>query len=775
MVASHLKSTVRNMARFKGYTLLNIAGLAIGIASCLAVLLWVFDEITYDRFHENGDSIYRCYRKMIREGDAWFSEVTSAPVGPALAERTPGIIEYARVFGSHSRLSYEDKVVQEFGLAVDPDFLTMFSFPLASGDPQSALSAPASIVLTPKTATSLFGDQDPVGKALDNGLVVTGVTHDIPANSSIEFAFLVPIAYAEQTGMVDAGEWWNFCLDTYLLLGKDVDVAEMGRQIKDLFASVEPDSRIELYLQPLPDVHLKDIKGGGRIVYVYVFTFVAMLILTVACINFMNLATARSARRTVEIGIRKAMGASRKHLVFQILSESAIQTVAAVLLAVCLLEAVLPLLGDLLGKQLGLQFSGHIVLTLLGIAVLTTIVAGGYPALALSAFRPATVLKRMTSADGPRAMNRIRKALVVFQFTVSTGLIFAALVIYGQLQHIQSTDLGIDKDNIVCIRVNELGNDYDTFKRELLQYPGVVGVSAAFSPPAWCGWYVNGFDFEGKREDYDVRAGVAWVDHDFIDVFGLEIIEGRSFSARYASDESQAYIINEAAARAMNMESPVGKTLTLNDEPGTIVGVVKDFHFSSLHQSIGPLLIGIEKPFFEFLFVKLSPDDIQGGLGFIERKWNELRPGEAFRYNFFDDLLGREYRADVQVGRLVVGFTLITVLVACLGLFGLAAYSAERRTKEIGVRKVLGSSVAGIVRLLVSDFLVLVILGDIVAAVPAYYFSRQWLANFAYRISIGWEIFALAAGLAIIIALATVSFQAVRAARADPVNALKYE
>ncbi len=775
MLLSYLRSALRNIARHKGYSAINIFGLAIGLASSLAVVLWVVDEIGYDRFHANGEHIYRCNREVIWNNRTSFDGYMSMPVGPTIKERTPDVIECIRTRDTNWKLGYRENSTIEHGLYADSAFLMVFSFPLVRGDSASALSRPNSIILTEETAVKLFGDEDPMGQMLDNGLVVSGVARDVPANSSIEFDFLIPMVHAVQIDQALPDEWFHFGYETYFLIRENADLDRFAAQIKDLFKEQDPETSLQLHLQPFTDVRLVNPGGGGRITYVYVFSVVSVLLLVIACVNFMNLATARASRRMGEIGMRKVVGASRAQLIRQILIESLVQAVAATLLAVCLLEIVLPRLEGLFGKSLDLEFSAGVVLGLIALTASVALLAGAYPAFVLSSFRPAVVLKGKNTTGGHRSMNRLRRALVVFQFMVSSGLIFSALVIYGQLNYIDNKELGVAKDNIITVRTKELATDYETLKSELLQYPGVTGVTAAMEPPAWCGWYVVGYDFEGKVEGEDIRAGFAWVDHDYFDVFGLEMVEGRKFSRQYATDETEAYIINETAAKAMGMESPIGKSIDLEEKPGRIIGVARDFHFSSLHNEILPLILGIDRSNFEFLCIKVAPDDIQGSLGFIEEKWKKFRPGEQFNYRFFDDLLSRRYRAESQTGKIILTFTLVTVLVACLGLFGLAAFSAERRTKEIGIRKVLGSSDAGIIGLLTKEFVLLVVLANVIVAPLAYYSAGRWLESFAYRIELSWDTFALSSALAILIALITVCYQAIRAARSNPVDALKYE
>jgi len=697
----------------------------------------------------------------------------SGPVGPALLERTPEILECSRNMSQYMGLRRGTDFVLAYGQAVDPSFLKIFTFPLISGSINQALSAPNSLVLTQKTAATLFGDQNPIGQTLDNGLVVTAIIEDVPRNSSIDFDFLVTLAFAQSEGWTELDNWYDHGFDTYVLLDDNADPETVGQKIKNTYIDADADRNDLLLLQSLGDIHLKKLGGGGRIVYVYVFSSVALLLLLVACVNFINLSTARASERAREIGLRKTVGASRSQLARQMLTEAALQTLVALSFAICLVELILPSFQDLSGKPLSLEFSTPVVLLLLATTLVTALGAGMYPAMVLSSFRPVAIFRK-SGSGAVQGKNLLRRSLVVVQFAISTGLIFCAIAIHNQLNLINSKDLGISKDNIVVIRAEGLESDYQVIKNELARLPGVLGVAGAFQPPTSCDWYVADFDFEGRRDDQPVRSGVAWVDADYLDVFGLEVIEGRTFSKEFGTDESTAYLVNEAAVRLMEIDEPVGKSLNIGRE-GKIIGVVKDFHFSSLHDEIGPLILGIDKSNFYSLNVKISPDDVPGVLGLLEQKWSELRPGEEFRYRFFEDQLGREYMTEQRTSTILLYFTLITVFVACLGLFGLAAYGAQRRTNEIGVRKVLGSSEIGIVGLLTKEFITLVILANIFAAPVAYYLANRWLENFAYRVELGWMQFLLAGALTVIIALTTVCYQAIKAARTNPVDVLKYE
>lgn len=775
MFTKYIKSGIQNISRNRGYSFINIMGLAIGIASSLAISLWVIDELSYNNFHSNSNSIYKCYRRAIWNNDVRLSSYMSAPVGPALKETIPGISEFVRYRYEYLNLQNEDKSFAEWGIYVDPSFLKVFSFPLVEGNQETVLSSPNSIVISEKMAGLLFGDQNPIGKTLAEDLVVTGIAQDVPKNSSIQFEYLIPISYAKQKNIIDFDDWWSFGFLSYFQLEDGANAEDVGALIKDAFKKIEPDATLELHLQPLDEVYLHGLSGTGRITYVYIFSLVALLLIIIACINFMNLATARSAKRAKEIGLRKTVGAGRLQLVFQILIEASIQAIIAVAIAVAIVELSLPLLTEFFGRELSLEFSVNMIFTFIALIVAITLAAGSYPAFILSSFRPASVLMSNSRGGGNGGMKLLRKVLVVFQFVVSTSLIFMAIVIYSQLDFFKNKDLGYEKENIISIRTDNLGDDSSIFKEKLLQHPGVLELSAVSDPPVRCNSHYVGYDYEGKPDDYDVRAGVFWVDYDYVDMFGLEIIKGRNFSREYSTDESNAYLINEAAAIAMKMDDPVGKSIGIDSGNGQIVGVVKNYNYSSLHSEIEPLLITIDKKEFVHLCIMISPEDIGGTLGFIEEEWKKLRPGGLFNYEYIGDLLGAEYRREDRISGIVLAFTIITAFVAGLGLFGLAAYSAERRTKEIGIRKVLGITEPKIIWLLIKEFIVLVIIGNMIAAPVASYIAGNWLDNFAYRIDLGWGLFALTSIAAFLIALATVSFQALRAARANPVKSLKYE
>ena len=570
--------------------------------------------------------------------------------------------------------------------------------------------------------------------------------------------------------------WFGFGYDTFLLLAINADAEEIDASVRHLYREVDPDTDLELYLQPLKDIHLRSIGGGGRITYVYIFSLIAVLLLAVACINFVNLATARAAQRAKEVGVRKVVGASRWQLGFQVMLEQLMQTTLALLLAVCLLEYFLPMLTDFFGKQMALGWSLHCVVILGGVAAVTGLAAGIYPAIVLSSYRPAVSLRLSSTGPGRGSVGLIRKGLVVFQFAISAGLIFSALVIHHQMDFIHNMDLGLSHESILCVNTDNLDRDGAAFERALAAQPGIEGAAAAFNPPAWSGLSMTGFDFDGKQEDEQVTANLALVDYNYVDVFGLQIVGGRNLSEDFGSDATGSCLINESAARAMHMENPVGSTLGWMDgNQRTIVGVVRDYHFASLHQKVEPLFIGIDPGWLHTLCIRLAPDNIASGLASVEQIFKEFRPGQVFEFKFLDEHLDREYRLETRTRGIAFAFMIITTIVAIFGLLGLAATSIERRTKEIGIRKTLGASTSGIVRLVTSEFMILVLLGNVCVAPVAFYLMSRWLENFAYRVNPGVGAFLLAVSITMLGALGTISFKALQAARANPVKSLKYE
>jgi len=682
----------------------------------------------------------------------------------------------------------------------DSTLFDIFGLPFVQGNPATALRRPDGLVLSASAAQRYFGDTDPLGQTLTLHIdqlvpfTVTGVMADMPAASHVRFDMLASFELvAQQSNRMD--NWSTNWLFTYLLLDEGTTPAELEAQLPTFFEQQTGETWDHFRIQPLLDVHLRsahleyDIAPQGNITYVVLFSAVAVLILLIACINFMNLATARSTKRAREVGMRKVLGAGRRQLITQFLGEAFLQTTMALLLAAGLVSLLLPAFRNLTGKNLALTMadSGFVLLVLMGLTLLTALVAGSYPALFLSATRPIHTLK---GTGGQRAAGGVlRKGLVVFQFALSIFLVVATLVIQQQLDYVQQARLGFDKEQTIVMDFDEaLGERYELIKQEVLRHPNVLAATASDNVP---GEGVSDFLYrpEGWPENDLPGWDTYFIDPDYLGTLGMEIERGHAFRPSMTSDTS-GFLINKTAHQAIlnqlgdEWTDPIGKHLDFYVpgaegwqvlRGGPILGVVQDFHYRSLHAEIGPLVMQVLPRTFDYLLVKVSTDDLPGTLAFLENQWTTLGPDRPFEYVFLENTFGQLYRAEEQAGMLFGAFSLLAILIACMGLFGLAAFTAEQRTKEIGVRKVLGASARSIVLLLSSDFVRLVGLAFLVSTPLAYLAMQRWLYDFAYHIDLTWPIFALAGLTALGIALLTVSYQAIRAALADPVQSLRYE
>ncbi|UCB53383.1 MAG: ABC transporter permease [Candidatus Zixiibacteriota bacterium] len=787
MFRNYLKVALRNMVRHKGYSFINVAGLAIGMTCCILILLWVQDELSYDRFHDNAGQLHRV--AFSADAERFRGEYVPGPLAAYLKDEYPEIVN-STVFCKHSRmkLSVEGNGFFCAGSFVDPSFFEMFTFPFAQGDPKRALSEPLSVVMTRDLAERMFGRADVVGKAVTiegaADLNVTGVLESLPHNSHIQFDFLIPYSIAPP-GMK---RWDIKSLTAYVLLDKNSSHEQVSEKISGVLNEHNPTWENYLFLQPLKQIHLYALGGGGRITYVVIFSILAFIILLVACINFMNLSTVRSEKRLKEIGIRMAVGSSRIQLIKQFLSESIFISSVALVVAIVLVELLISPVNVLLAKQLHLDYSGGIILGLIGIAMLTGIIAGSYPAFLLSSFRPVALLGRRFLAiplpgyrqrKASAGMSRfsMRRVLVVAQFAISIFFIVCVIVIFNQLDYIGSKDMGLDPEFVVVLRTQgELARRSAALKNELLQNPNIL--SAAAVANGLESWNSSaGVEWSGMQPDQIFDMGLNWVDYDFLKTFGIEMAEGRFFSEDIPTDKSDAFVVNQAAVKAMGMNDPVGQRITvpLGDRiEGRIIGVVQDFHTESFHTQIRPYGLRVTEGG-GLLYIKAKSDDLPGALRHIEATVKKFVPDDPCEYSFLEDRLGALYSSEQRMGTLLQYSSLLAIIISCLGLFGLAAYSAERRTKEIGIRKVLGASVSGLFRLLTKEFILLVVLANLLAWPIAYWAMNQWLQNFAYRVGIGWETFIIAGASALLIALFTVSFQAVKAALTNPVETLRYE
>ncbi len=806
MFKNYFTVAVRNLQRHKGYSLINILGLAIGLACCITIFLFVRDELRYDTFHANADRIYRIQNNTSSDGHQRRMASTPPAFGPTLKQLFPEVQQQVRLFNLWQQLvTYEDKKFLEKGFVLaDSTIFDVFTLPLVLGNPREALSGPNSLVISESIARKYFGNQNPLNKELTlggtNKMRITGVLKELPSHSHLNISALGSLRFLKQMGVDDARmESWRWqMMYTYVMLPKGYNPARLEAKLPAFLKRyAEPKlegGHYEGRLQPLRDIHLRssslefDMAQTGDIRYVYAFSAIALFALLIACFNFMNLSTARSAQRAKEVGLRKVIGADRMQLVGQFLGESVILAVIALILSLVLVSLALPAFNEWSGKNLSLRpvLQPLGIAGLLGTAVVVGLLAGSYPAVFLSAFRPVKVMKGDLGLGGKGSYS-FRQVLVVMQFVVSTALIIATGIVFNQLRYIQQKNLGFAKEQLVFLpmRTGEMQQNYKAVTQELLRNPNITGATASYGVPggAHAG---EGINLPGRADQYSINMYL--VDHNYIPTMGMEMVAGRNFSEAFGTDEEEAFILNETAVKDLGWGKPadalgreiywnkwMGKTEADTVKRGRVVGVVKDFHFKSFHQKIEPLVLHIFPAGFNEFVVRIRPENSAATLSFLEQKWAKLAPNWPFDYKFLDDQFAKLYESEQAFGRLFGVFTGLSIFVACLGLFGLASFTAQQRTKEIGVRKVLGASVGSIVALLSRDFLKLVGIAFLLAAPLAWYFMGQWLQNFVYRVEMGWWVFALAGGLALLIALLTISFQSIKAALTNPVRSLRNE
>jgi len=807
MIKNYFTIALRNLWRSKGFSFINILGLAIGIATCLLIVLYVLHELSYDRYNEKADQIVRVTFKGKLNGESLTVALAAAPVAKTLKNDFPEVLEATRLRHNNSPfISYEDKTFKEKSLAyVDSNFFQVFSIPFLKGDPKTALIAPKSLVLTLATARKYFGHEDPIGKVLLVGsqkeaYQVTGLIDKVPSNSHFHMDLFGSLSTLEEAKQ---NFWFGINFNTYLVLPKGYDYHQLEAKLPQVVNNyMGPDvqrfmgvsleemrkkgDEVGLFLQPLTDIHLRsdyafELEPGGDIRYVYIFAAIAVFVLLIACINFMNLSTAGAAKRAKEVGIRKVLGSVQSQLVRQFLLESILMTLLALLLGIGLMKLSLPLFNRLTGKELDFAWwtNPAVLLGLLLFGLLVGIISGSYPAFFLSSFRPIAVLKGKLTVG--RESLGLRSALVVFQFFISIALMVCTVTVYQQLQYMQSKKLGYDTSQVLVIHDSyALGSNEEVLKKQLQAHPQVVNASISGYVPVGDSYNNNNLFQPEDNPDRNVAMRQYGVDHDYVPTLGMEMALGRNFSQDFPTDSSAA-IINEAAVQLLGWgKDPLNKRLiTLVDEKGTkrafnVIGVVKDFHFESLHQKIGPLVMFLGNNSGSLL-VKTNTRDIAGFLSALKTKWNGFSPKGPFAYSFLDERRDAVYQAEKTIGQTLSVFAGLTIFIACLGLFGLATFTAQQRIKEIGIRKVLGAGVTNLVLLLSGDFLKLVGIAFVIATPVAWWAMSQWLEDFAYRISIGWWVFAIAGLAALLIALFTVSYQAIKAALTNPVKNLRTE
>jgi putative ABC transport system permease protein len=790
LVWNYVKTALRVIRRQKAFSLINILGLAIGLTVCMLIVLWVVDEWSFDRFHANAGQIYRVYRDESSTQADSTSALTPPPMAAALKADFPDIIRATR-FGYWRKplVSYGEKKFNEENYRyADPDFFAMLSFPLLNGNPETVFADPYSVVLTESTAAKYFGQEDPMGKTLTVNntydVVVTGVMEDVQSNSSLKFELLSPfeILLKEYIGENNSDNWGFNSFSTYVMLPDQLSSEDLNQKLDGYLEKYAPEDTDGLALQPLTDIHLfsnlgHDIRGRGDIKYLWIFSALAVFVLLIAGVNFMNLSTARSANRAKEVGLRKVVGAGRFQLIRQFFGESVLMAFFALIAALLLLELLLPFFNTLSGKHLTSPWRDNPMLLLgfLALALVTGILSGSYPALFLSSFQPIRILKGTMRSTAANPF--FRKSLVIFQFSLSVFLIIGTIVISRQLSYMKNLDLGFNREHIIHLSIHgELHDKYDAIRERFLQNPDVLHVTASMALPTDIQSSPGTPEWEGKDPEAKMEIKADFVDYDYFETFDIPLVEGRSFSKEYATDMETAFIVNEEAVRRMGLAKPaVGKKFGFWDIDGQIVGVMKDAHFQSLHHKIEPLVFKMFRPWLRRLYVKFRADNISGTLRSLEKTWNEMSLGYPFEYRFLDEDFEALYRSEARLGSIFRSFAALAVFIACLGLFGLASFVAEQRTKEIGIRKVLGSSTIGIITLLNREFLRWISAANLIAWPVSYFVMRQWIQKFAYRENITIGIFVLAGGIGLAVAIVTVSVQTLKAARANPVDSLKHE
>jgi hypothetical protein len=781
MFQNYLKATLRNLLRHKSFSLINISGLAIGMACCLLLLFWVKDELSFDRHHEHADDLYRVVNHSEKENTSYL--VTPGGLGPALLQEVPEVVNTMRSAPNQRRLIQyrENRFYEDDVFLADPSLFEMFTFTFLAGDPASCLTSSEAVVLTDSLALKYFGPEDPMGKTLkinNSDCVVTAVIADIPHNSHFRFTLVRSFEIIPEHLKKWDGIQWN----TYVQLRTGARGEEVNPKVTACVRRHMPGSDSRYELQPLREVRLfsshfqYDSALRGNIKYVYIFSALAICILLIACINFMNLATARSGNRAKEVGLRKVVGARRLDLIRQFLGESVFLTGIALAAALFLVVISLPLFNRIAGKniQLGFQGMGEVWLLFLAVALVTGLVSGSYPALFLSAFQPTSIFRGGPDTGSGRAV--LRKSLVIVQFSLTVFLIIGTFVIYSQLQFMQNRALGFEREQIVYMPMyGQLREKYQTIKTRLLQSSTIADVTTSYVPVGiGSGCYG---EWDGKEPEDEVHMYMASVDYNFLDFFDIDLVAGRFFSPEFSTDSAQAFVVNEAAARAMKMKDPIGERFAFGGGgmSGRIIGVIKDFHYRSLHNQIEPFIFILLPEEYWQLIVKFKAGQISAGLAYLEEVWIDFIPGFPPDFAFLDATLEERYQDEKRLGILFRCFTGLAVLIACLGLFGLASFLAEQRTKEIGIRKVLGASRFSIVKMMTREFNLWVIAANVLAWPAAYFAMNNWLRGFAYRTTIPAWIFPAAALLSISIALLTSSYQSFKAARTDPVKSLRFE
>ena len=800
MLKNYIKTAFRNITKNKVYSLINIFGLAIGVAACIMIMLYVSNELSYDKFNKNYKQIFRVQADVVINGKESKMALTPSPLGSTLVREFPEVLQYTRIMPSSNMLiRYKNNVFNETRFYwADSTLFNVFTLPFVKGNPKTALNQPHTVVLTESLAKKYFGSENPMGKIMkfEDGTpyTVSGIIKDCPENSHFKYDIFASMASVE---FGNSPFWFNNNFYTYILLKKGTSVkgfeAKTFEIIKkymspQLYQTLgvhysdwkKQGNSYKFFLEPLGKIHLyshleHELEPNGDIKYVYIFSIVALFILLIACINFMNLSIARSATRSKEVGVRKVLGSNKLQLIKQFMIESFVLTFFSILVAAAIVEISLPIFNNLSGMHLNASyFNNWIAIPGLFLTVLIVgVIAGSYPSFFLSSFQPAKVLKGKLSGNKG---SLLRSGLVIFQFSISIILFIGTFIIFNQLKYIQNTKLGFDKEHVLVIkRAWALENHAATFKNELVKNTGIQSATNSNNVPGKSFGQMlikaEGVDAADQYLFANMSTG-----YDFLKTMGIGLKAGRYFSPQHPADTLSA-VLNESAVKELNLKNPIGKRIIAvgRNTAYTIIGVMKDFHFESLHEKIRPLIISLEKGQTAYLPVRISSNNIAGTVSFIKSEWKKFVPNKPFEFYFLDSEFNHLYINEQKTGEFFTAFSILAIFIACLGLFGLAAFTAERRTKEIGIRKALGCSVGGIIYMLSKEFTKWVLIANVIAWPVAYYLMNNWLSDFAYRITITPWIFLLSGAIAFIIALLTVITHALKAAMVNPVESLKYE
>ena len=803
MIRNYFITAIRNLIRQKGYFIINLLGLTIGLTACLLLTFYIIDELSYDRFNEKADRIYRVGYDFERpNGDRVDQIVTEYMLKDAFESYFNQIENFVRIGWPQSYyVEYEDKKIYQSRISlVDKDFFDVFSFEWIAGNKKGALDEPYTIVITESVAKKFFGDENPINKTLhittNNGEAtsrITGVIKDMPRNSHFHLNIMLSMGSASNTlSHLEMNDWGNMSVYSYILLPENTSIESIRKRGKDFtkqMRGVETSFNPDLLIQPLLDIHLHshaswELENNGNYRNVILFSIIAIFILLIASINYMNLATARSSKRSLEVGMRKVLGAKKMSLIFQFLGEAILTTFVSLILSVALADILMPSFNKIAGKEIDIVWMNNlwIILFIFVIAIVIGIFSGSYPAFFLSSVKPLNALKKKSKNSSSSSI--LRKVLVVFQFSISVVLIVCTLIVFLQWSFMKNKPIGIDPSNIIIMRSPGTAK-YEAFKEELLKNPNITSITGSLKrPPYELSMYLS-YKAEGIEFDSQKAIKLVPVEYDYFTTLKNKIVKGRCFDRNMSVDENSTYILNEAAIKDFGWDEPLGKMFQTSvvdpisgkwvPRNGQVVGIAEDFHFESVHNKIAPVVYLINHDMIYWLLIKINPSNTGETLDYIKEKWVEQNVEINYAPSFYEDDLNALYKDEKRFFTIFVIFSGLAIIIACLGIFGLASYTAEQRTKEIGIRKVMGASVSTIVRLINQEFLILVLVSNVVSWPIAWYFMKDWLNNFVYKIDLTIWPFIISGIIAILIALLSVTYKALKASRTNPVNALRYE